>query len=439
ISMGTIIGPLGLLNRQDNRCLFDGQFTLDQSTPIITPEQFTKPKSVTKWVNVHRSCDIFSGEVEIADKNILLPPPVPPRGPKWCHTQYFKDKNLVSSVHQCTEKRICPWIQSLSVEVIANPSKGTAPLNGVSLTATVAGSAQGTINYTFYCDRPDSDTNITSGWGAKFDGVSDNPKTATCNYPDPGTYTAKVIVERGAFQAEARATITVDPPYLFAEKVVRVFRDVWLYNNKDNIPPLGTIIGCGSDCSPTVWKSSGDNNSDLRRGDLAKYLSEYNRIANPFENLPQSTRAIYVELSNGKKGWIIAEWTYKGNSMVLAEAALSANLAKSLSPEPFFSDIKGKWNGSWIQGEATGRFEINIEISEKSLWFHAQGSETTPSGTEFFTIGGSLFGNKIFFYKYYPDRTFYYEGDISGDAASGTWQENSWFGSSGTWSMTRGK
>jgi len=98
---------------------------------------------------------------------------------------------------------------TLYVSLEATPSSGTAPLN-VSLKATVSGTATGTINYTFYSDRSDSGTNITSGWAAKFDGVTDNSKTAVLNYSSPGTYTAKVIVERGsAAPAEARVTITV--------------------------------------------------------------------------------------------------------------------------------------------------------------------------------------------------------------------------------------
>lgn len=107
--------------------------------------------------------------------------------------------------------------QTLSVTLGANPSSGTAPLNGVDLTATVSGTAQGAINYTFYCDRSDSGTNVTSGWAAKYDNTQENPKTAVdaCNYSSGGTYTAKVIVERGsAPAAEARQSVTVSAPAL---------------------------------------------------------------------------------------------------------------------------------------------------------------------------------------------------------------------------------
>lgn len=100
-------------------------------------------------------------------------------------------------------------VPTLSVSLVATPSNGPAPLD-VSLKATVSGTATGTINYTFYANRSDSGTNITSGWAAKFDGVTNNPKTATLNYSSSGTYTAKVIVERGsAPPVEARVTIMV--------------------------------------------------------------------------------------------------------------------------------------------------------------------------------------------------------------------------------------
>lgn len=112
------------------------------------------------------------------------------------------------AVQDCWPKLQQP--RTLFVKVRENTSRGTVSLNGIKITATVSGSAQGTINYTFYCDRADSGTNITSGWDAKFDGVSVVRKTATCVYTNPGTYTAKVIAERGIFQTEARTTVVMN-------------------------------------------------------------------------------------------------------------------------------------------------------------------------------------------------------------------------------------
>jgi len=103
---------------------------------------------------------------------------------------------------------------TLSTTLFANPDSGTAPLNNVVLNADPSGSAIGTINYTFYCDRSDSGTNITAGYVYKLDGINNDPYSApvgVCDsaYANPGTYTAKVIIERDGLTAEARAVVTV--------------------------------------------------------------------------------------------------------------------------------------------------------------------------------------------------------------------------------------
>ncbi len=95
----------------------------------------------------------------------------------------------------------------LSVALSASPSSGSPPLNGVALTATVSGSAIGTINYKFDCTSNGS-------WDYTFNGISDNPKTVVnaCDYASAGTYTAKVRVERdwnGSAEATAVITVTV--------------------------------------------------------------------------------------------------------------------------------------------------------------------------------------------------------------------------------------
>jgi len=124
--------------------------------------------------------------------------------------------------------------QTLNVSLTAQPSSGTAPLNGVDLTATVSGTATGTINYTFYANRSDDGTNITPGYCFKIDGRNPDGTAGTViyqgiatgwtggttftvydvhNYTSAGTYSAKVIAERGsAPPAEQRVTITVSTP-----------------------------------------------------------------------------------------------------------------------------------------------------------------------------------------------------------------------------------
>ena len=119
-----------------------------------------------------------------------------------------------AGANQCSVDANCV-APTLSVTLSANPSSGNVPLNGVVLTADVSGTATGTINYTFYCNRSDAGTNITPGYAHKLDATNSDPYSVpagVCDsvYTASGTYTAKVIVERGGLAAkETRATITV--------------------------------------------------------------------------------------------------------------------------------------------------------------------------------------------------------------------------------------
>ncbi|MFA6437651.1 MAG: choice-of-anchor D domain-containing protein [Candidatus Paceibacterota bacterium] len=92
---------------------------------------------------------------------------------------------------------------TVSVVLSATPSSGTAPLNGVDLTATVSGTATGNIGYQFDCTNNGS-------WEASTT-ISNTSYTATdlCNYSSVGTYTAKARVTRSGVTAENTTTITV--------------------------------------------------------------------------------------------------------------------------------------------------------------------------------------------------------------------------------------
>jgi hypothetical protein len=103
---------------------------------------------------------------------------------------------------------------TLSVSLAATEESGYAPLNDVDLTASVSGTATGNINYIFYCHRTDDGTNVTTPYDAKFDNLSATTKTVDnlCSYDTPGTYSAKVIVQRSGLSAENRAIISVMEP-----------------------------------------------------------------------------------------------------------------------------------------------------------------------------------------------------------------------------------
>jgi len=145
------------------------------------------------------------------------------------------------------------------------PSSGIAPLSGVILAANVTGgTAVGTVNYTFYCNRSDTGINITSGWAYKLDNINSLTLSApadACNsvYANVGTYTAKVIIERGGIAREYRIPITVNSPppptvdltaddYNIAHNASTTLR--WIINNATTCTPQ--IPG------PLAWTSSGD-------------------------------------------------------------------------------------------------------------------------------------------------------------------------------------
>ncbi len=80
--------------------------------------------------------------------------------------------------------------QTLSATLSANPSSGPAPLNNVSLTATVSGTATGPITYRFDCTGDGSWELVQTSESTSYTAVN------LCNYPNPGTYTAKIEVIR---------------------------------------------------------------------------------------------------------------------------------------------------------------------------------------------------------------------------------------------------
>ena len=153
-------------------------------------------------------------------------------------TYYWKVQGFNNSTTPITQGQYsATWsfttrvTETLSVSLSANPSEGTAPLT-TTLTADVAGTASGTINYTFWWDcndpgtsvdevmaicgsipTPDLGTCVQNENGMKCNAVTDDPKTVNHVYSSAGTYTAKVIAERGsAPPAEDRTSIVVEPP-----------------------------------------------------------------------------------------------------------------------------------------------------------------------------------------------------------------------------------
>lgn len=92
---------------------------------------------------------------------------------------------------------------TITVSLGANPATGVAPLNGVSLTATVGGTATGSILYQFRC--------LSTGPIAHTMTTTTNPYTIAnlCNYNLAGTATTSVQVTRQGVSASNTALVTV--------------------------------------------------------------------------------------------------------------------------------------------------------------------------------------------------------------------------------------
>jgi len=92
---------------------------------------------------------------------------------------------------------------SLSVQILANPSYGEAPLNNVDFSFNISGSATGDIVYKIDC--------TSDGVLEKIETVTNNSFTAqdVCDYSSPGNYLVKIDVLRQGLQYQTSLPIVV--------------------------------------------------------------------------------------------------------------------------------------------------------------------------------------------------------------------------------------
>ena len=131
----------------------------------------------------------------------------------------YKLRGSVMSPPASTPVAPAPAPQTLYVSLSASQYSITAGQNAF-LTADVSGTAQGTIHYQFDC---------TNNGSYEVDVVNntDPYTTSSCNYPSPGTYTAKVHVERGtAWPTEATASITVNTTTIVTAEIENLKNEI---------------------------------------------------------------------------------------------------------------------------------------------------------------------------------------------------------------------
>ena len=132
--------------------------------------------------------------------------------------------------NNCTTRTFNVGAGTNVVSLAANPTSGSTPLTS-ALTASVSGTALGTINYSFWFNCSNVTTSIaaaetscgtlpapvlgscvSNSVGAKCNGMSALTQVVNNTYSSVGTYKPKIIVERGsAPNAQSQADVTVNP------------------------------------------------------------------------------------------------------------------------------------------------------------------------------------------------------------------------------------
>ena len=191
--------------------------------------------------------------------------------------------------------------------IIATPSYGVGSLSNVILTATATGTAPGSINYTFYCNRSDTGKNITTPYSAKFDNQTATKYVTSplCNYSSAGKYYAKVIIERGPLSIEKRVLITV----------------------KDNIAPsVPTGLSAWNYTTATraylIWNPSTDNVG----------VMGYRIYRNGVLLATTKTNSYLVYTSTIPYSYTVTAYDASGNSSAQSAAVTTNNLSADTTP-----------------------------------------------------------------------------------------------------------
>ncbi len=261
----------------------------------------------------------------------------------------------------------CPKT-TLSASLFASPSSGNAPLQNVVLTAGVSGSALGTINYTFYCNRSDTGTDITSGWAHKLDGTNLDSYPApagVCDsvYATSGTYKAKVIAERGALADEERQTVIVNQPPTATLDIQNsggssiastvVDTNVYLYvgGSSDADGSISTVEFCSDD-------SPGDSACN------GTWTSEYNWTTSSGDWNATTKKKTWSFATAGNKG-VYAQVKDNNNawSNIAKDTIAVTDFSISDSPDPIKAPQTGTSQASTITVSSVNGFSSVINLS----------------------------------------------------------------------------
>ncbi|MFA4998833.1 MAG: PKD domain-containing protein [Candidatus Paceibacterota bacterium] len=237
----------------------------------------------------------------------------------------------------------------LFVSLSPNPSSGNAPLNNVSLTADLSGTASGDATFKYDCTNDGSWERITSA------NSNSNTAYSLCNYYSSGNYTAKVEVTRGGVTNYATAVVYVyDNNQTNHAPTANAGPDKDVYENQST-----TLEGSGydQDGDPLYysWSCTG--------GSLSSYS-----IARPTYTAPSVSYNNYyncVLTVRDDEGLSASD-----NMVVYVREQSSGNFSVSLTPNPSSGNapLNNVSLTAYLSGDASGDATYKYDCTNDGSW-----------------------------------------------------------------------
>ncbi|MFQ5641188.1 MAG: hypothetical protein ACE5IR_24685, partial [bacterium] len=248
---------------------------------------------------------------------------------------------------------------TISVTLTSDPVTGEAPLLNVDLTARTSGSATGPITYRYECLNNGSvDLEFTT---------DEETHTAVdvCGYTEPGTYIAKVAVERGLTSASSLTIITVEspPPSSSTSDTVTVaMKDNFFSPREVTVKPGATIVW------PNVGARPHTSTSDDGIWDSGTIAPNDSFSWVVPEDSTTGTSLPYFCVFHGAQGGIGMAGIIHVDSAPPTETTLTV----SLNADPLGGEapLQGVDLSAQVSGTATGPITYRFDCTNDAVFEH---------------------------------------------------------------------
>jgi hypothetical protein len=248
---------------------------------------------------------------------------------------------------------------TLFVDVSANPSSGPAPLNDVDLTATVSGTARGSITYKFDC--------TSNGSWERTVTTSSTSFTATdlCDYSLAGSYTAKVRVERGGLTFEGTTAILVTAsPSLIVDLSA---------NPSSGYAPLNDV-----DLTATV---SGTATGDITYKFDCTSDGSWERIISTSSTSFTATNLCDYPNPGNYTASVRAErggFAFQGTAAIMVLEAKTLFVDLSANPSSGYAPLNDVDLTAYVSGTATGNITYRFDCTSDGSWERTVTTSSNP-------------------------------------------------------------